>query len=287
MKQLTRLRPYTHLLRLHQPIGGFLLLWPTLWALWLAGKGHPSFKLVILFTLGTFLTRGLGCVASDIADRNFDGFVMRTKKRPLVTGEVGLKQALGLLFLSCFLALGVVLQLNALSLKLSIIGLILALSYPYAKRFTYWPQAVLGLAFAWGVPMAFAAQMNQVPRIAWLLFITAALWPLAYDTMYAMVDREDDRRIGIKSTALLFGQHDKIFIAVIQTSFIVLLILLGFLLKLQSSYYLFLSFAVALFAYQQYLIKDRKPEHCFKAFLNNTWVGASLFLGFVLGAHSL
>lgn len=287
MKQLTRLRPYAHLLRLHQPIGGFLLLWPTLWALCLAGEGRPSLKLVFLFTLGTFLTRGLGCVASDIADRHFDGLVTRTKKRPLVTGEVGLKAAFSLLLLTCFLALCVVLQLNALTIKLSIIGLALALIYPYAKRVTYWPQGVLGLAFSWGIPMAFAAQMNQVPPIAWLLFMTAVLWPLAYDTMYAMVDREDDRHIGVKSTALLFGRHDRLFIAVVQTSFMTLLILLGFLLKLQASYYLFLSLAASLFVYQHYLIKDRKPERCFKAFLNNSWVGALLLLGFVLGTHPL
>lgn len=287
MNQLTRLRPYVHLLRLHQPIGGFLLLWPTLWALCLASNAHPSFKLVFLFTLGTFLTRGLGCVASDIADRHFDGLVARTKNRPLVTGAVGLKAAYSLLVLCSFLALWVVLQFNALTIKLSIIGLGLALIYPYAKRVTYWPQAVLGLAFSWGIPMAFAAQMNQVPPIAWLLFVTAALWPLAYDTMYAMVDREDDRLIGVKSTALLFGQHDCLFIAVIQAIFTALLILLGFLLKLQPSYYLFLSLAASLFVYQHYLIKDKKPERCFKAFLNNGWVGVVLLIGFVLGMHPL
>ncbi len=283
MNQHYRFLGYIRLLRLHQPIGGFLLLWPTLWALWLAGNGHPPFKLIFLFTLGAFLMRGLGCVANDIADRNFDGFVTRTKKRPLVSGEITLKEAWVLLLFLCFLALCLVLQFNHLTIKLSLIGLALALIYPYTKRFTYWPQWVLGLAFSWGIPMAFAAQTNRVPSIAWLLFICASLWPLAYDTIYAMVDREEDKQIGIKSTALLFGSNETLFIAIFQCSFITLLICLGLLLKLNSIFYVALSLAGGLLIYQQYLIKDRKPENCFKAFLNNNWVGALLFLGFLLG----
>ncbi len=283
MNQHYRFRAYAHLLRLHQPIGSLLLLWPTLWALWLAGNGHPSFKLVFLFTLGTFLMRGLGCVVNDIADRNFDGLVTRTKKRPLATGALGLKEALVLLLILCGLALVLVMQLNNLTIKLSIIGLGLALIYPYCKRFTYWPQWVLGLAFSWGIPMAFAAQTNKVPVIAWLLFFSASLWPLAYDTMYAMVDRDDDKYIGIKSTALLFGDNETRFIGVVQCSFIALLVYLGLLLQLHGIFYFILTFVSGLLVYQQYLIKDRKAERCFKAFLNNTWVGALIFLGFVLG----
>ena len=285
MNQHYRFRAYIHLLRLHQPIGSFLLLWPTLWALWLAGNGHPSFKLVLVFTVGTFLMRGLGCVANDIADRHVDGFVTRTKKRPLVTGAIGLKEALVLLLLLSALALGLVLQLNSLTVKLSVVGLALALIYPYSKRFTDWPQGVLGLAFSWGIPMAFAAQTNNVPAIAWLLFLSASLWPLAYDTMYAMVDRDDDKQIGIKSTAVLFGQNETRFIGAVQCSFMALLVCVGWLLKCHSIFYFLLILAAGLLIYQQYLIKDRKAERCFKAFRNNTWVGALIFLGFCLGIH--
>lgn len=227
--------------------------------------------------------RGLGCVANDIADRNVDGLVTRTKNRPLATGAIGLQEALLLLLFLSSLALGLVLQFNSLTIKLSLIGLALALIYPYSKRFTDWPQGVLGLAFSWGIPMAFAAINNEVPTIAWLLFLSAALWPLAYDTMYAMVDREDDQQIGIKSTALLFGQNETRFIGVVQGSFITLLVYLGLLLKVHCIFYCLLLLAAGLLIYQQYLIKDRKAERCFKAFLNNTWVGALIFLGFFLG----
>lgn len=285
MKQLHYLRTYARLLRLHQPIGSFLLLWPTLWALWIAGGGHPSGRLVFLFVMGTFLMRSLGCVANDIADRNIDGFVTRTKKRPLATGEIQLREALVLLLFLSSLALSLVIQLNRLTITLALVGFILALIYPYAKRFTYWPQAVLGLAYSWGIPMAFAAQQNNVPRIAWLLFMSAALWPLAYDTIYAMVDREDDRRLGIKSTALRLGQHEVLFIALVQVSFVLLLAFFGFFLKLQVTFYFMLGLVGGLFIYQHYLIKRREPARCFKAFLNNTWVGAFLFLGFLLGMH--
>ncbi|MES2997788.1 MAG: 4-hydroxybenzoate octaprenyltransferase [Pseudomonadota bacterium] len=287
MDQHYRLRVYARLLRLQSPIGCFLLLWPTLWALWLAGNGHPSFNLVFLFIVGTFLMRGLGCVVNDIADRNFDGFVARTKNRPLATGEISLKEALGLLLFLCVLALCLVLQFNHLTITLSFVGLALTMVYPYTKRFTYWPQWVLGLAFSWGIPMAFAAQTNHVPGFAWLLFISASLWPLAYDTLYAMVDRNDDKKIGVKSTALFFSQHDRLFIAVVQMCFIVLLAWFGYLRKLHHFFYLGLSVAAGLLGYQQYLIKDRKPERCFKAFLNNTWVGASIFLAFFLGIRPL
>jgi len=286
MNQHYRFRAYVHLLRLDRPIGSFLLLWPTLWALCLAGNGHPSGRLIFLFIVGVFLMRGLGCVINDIADRNFDGLVARTKNRPLVTGEIGLSAALALLVVLCFFALCVVLQLNSLTIKLAFIGLALTFIYPYTKRFTYWPQGVIGLAFSWGVPMAFAAQTNQVPIVGWLLFVNASLWPLAYDTIYAMVDRHDDKAIGIKSTALLFGQHDRLFIAGVQFSFIVLLACLGHLLKLHRLFYVGLLFTVGLLLYQQYLIKDRKPERCFKAFLNNAWVGAFIFLAFFLGMRS-
>jgi len=283
MNQHHRFYAYARLLRLDRPIGNFLLLWPTLWALWLAGNGHPSPQLVFLFIVGVILMRGLGCIINDIADRNFDGFVARTKDRPLVIAAITLKEAVGLLLFLCFLAFCLVLQFNSLTVKLSFIGLALTFLYPYAKRFTYWPQSIIGLTFSWGIPMAFAAQTNKIPGIAWLLFITASLWTLAYDTVYAMVDRDDDRKIGIKSTALLLGRGDCLFVAVVQLSFMVLLACLGYVLQLRNFFYLGLGFAGGLLVYQQYLIKDRKPDRCFKAFLNNAWVGAWIFAAFFLG----
>jgi 4-hydroxybenzoate polyprenyltransferase len=279
-----RLRAYMVLFRWHQPIGIFLLLWPTLWALWIASAGTPPSKIVVLFVIGTVLTRTLGCIVNDIADRNFDGLVDRTKRRPLASGQVSVKEATILFSALSVLAFMVVLQFNGLTIKLAFIGLALICVYPYSKRYTHWPQLVLGLVFgAWSVLMAFAAEKGQIPAIAWLVFMAGYCWCLAYDTIYAMVDREDDKKIGIKSSALSLNRYDTLFIALLETSFVLLLIVIGFYLNLHVAYYVMLSLATLLLLYQQYLIKDRKPEHCFKAFLNNAWVGAIVFLGFILG----
>ena len=283
MKQPYRLRAYAQLLRLSRPVGSFLLLWPTLWALLLAGNGYPSWRLVVVFVMGVFIMRSLGCVINDIADRHWDGFVTRTKNRPLVKGTVSLTEALFLLCGLIGVAGVLALQLNALTFKLAFLGLALAVIYPYTKRFTYWPQAVLGLAFSWGVPMAFAAQTQQVSCLAWCLFLSASLWPIAYDTLYAMVDREDDQRLGIKSTACFWGRFDRLFVAVVQLVFLLSLVVVGRLFSLSGYFYLSLCLAGALMLYQQYLIRDRLPSRCFKAFVNNTWVGAVVFMGIFLG----
>ncbi len=287
MNNLPRWRSYLALLRLHQPIGLFLLLWPALWALWIASAGAPHLKSVLLFIVGTCLTRSLGCVINDMADRKWDGFVTRTEQRPLVTGKVSLKEAKLLCIVLAILALLVVLQFNRLTIKLAGLGLVLICIYPYTKRYTYWPQLFLGLIFgAWSILLAFAAQTGKIPAIAWLVFMAAYLWCLAYDTIYAMVDREEDRRIGIKSSALALDRYDTLFIALVESVFVLLLILIGIRLHLHFFYYSMLTFVVGLLCYQHYLIKDRKPASCFKAFLNNAWVGALIFLGFFLSLHS-
>lgn len=286
MNNLPRWRSYVALLRLHQPIGLFLLLWPTLWALWIASAGAPHFKSVALFVAGTLLTRSLGCVINDIADRKLDGFVARTQQRPLVTGKVSLKEAKRVFIVLAVLALLVVLQFNLLTLKLAGLGLVLICIYPYTKRYTYWPQLFLGLIFgAWSILMAFAAQTGKIPSIAWLVFMAGYLWCLAYDTIYAMVDREEDRQIGIKSSALALDRYDVLFIAVVESIFVLLLILIGIRLHLHFAYYSMLTLVVGLLYYQHTLIKDRKPAACFKAFLNNAWIGALIFLGFFLSLH--
>ncbi len=276
-----QLRPYIELMRLHRPIGSLLLLWPTLWALWFAGAGQPSVKLLIVFTMGVWVMRSAGCVINDLADRRFDGFVTRTKTRPLVTGQITVKQALVLFGLLCAVALLLVLQLNGFTLLLSIVALGLAIIYPFMKRFTHWPQLVLGMAFAWGIPMAFAATLNHLPAITWWLYAVGVIWPLAYDTQYAMTDRQDDLQIGIKSTAILFGRYDRLIIAILQLMVIGLMSLIGIKLELNSWFFISLGVAALLFGYQQYLTKDKDPALCFKAFLNNQWVGFIIFVGIV------
>lgn len=286
MNNLPRWRSYVALLRLHQPIGLFLLLWPTLWALWIASAGTPHFKTVALFIVGTLLTRSLGCVINDIADRKLDGFVARTEQRPLVTGKVSLKEAKLLFSVLAILAFLVVLQFNLLTIKLAGLGLVLIGIYPYTKRYTYWPQLFLGLIFgAWSILMAFAAQTGKIPAMAWLVFMAGYLWCLAYDTIYAMIDREEDRQIGIKSSALALGRYDTLFIALVESAFVLLLILIGIKLRLHLAYYSMLALTTGLLCYQHILIKDRKPASCFKAFLNNAWIGALIFLGFFLSVH--
>ena len=279
---LKRAGAYARLMRVHRPIGAFLLLWPTLWALWLACDGHPSPKLFVVFVAGVFVMRAAGCIINDYADRGFDLHVARTRERPLAAGEVSVAEVLVLFVLLCLMALGLVLALNILSLELAVVGLALAVSYPFMKRYTYLPQPYLGLAFGWGIPMAYAAATDKVPPEAWLIFIANILWSTVYDTMYAMVDRRDDLKIGVKSTAILFGDMDRTIIGVLQGLLLLNLVLVGTRLELSAAYYVGLAFALVFALYEQYLIRKRVPEKCFQAFLNNNWFGAAVFAGILL-----
>ena len=267
------------LCRIDKPIGTYLLLWPTMWALWLAGNGKPDITVLIIFITGVFLMRSAGCIINDYADRNIDGQVNRTQHRPLATGKVTTKQALTLFTVLCLCAFALVMLLNWLTIGLSVVAIILAAIYPFMKRYTYMPQAFLGLAFGWSVPMAYAAQSNTLPEAAWLLLTATVLWATAYDTIYAMIDRDDDLQLGVKSTAILFGEADKMIIGVIQVTFILTLLIVGSKLELGGMYYLGLLVAVGLMGYQHKLIKDREPDQCLKAFQNNHWVGAVIFAG--------
>ncbi|MCG6864788.1 MAG: 4-hydroxybenzoate octaprenyltransferase, partial [Thiogranum sp.] len=274
MKQ--RLLQYAYLMRLHRPIGIFLLLWPALWALWIAGEGSPDPLVLFVFVAGVVLMRSAGCVINDYADRDFDPHVARTRGRPIAAGQVTPRGALILFAVLCLLALGLVLLMNSLTIWLSLVGALLAVTYPFMKRYTHLPQVYLGAAFGWAVPMAFAAQTGEVPRVAWLLFVATILWATAYDTMYGMVDREDDLKIGVKSTAILFGESDRLIIAIIQAVLLLALVFAGQAAGLGVYYYFGLLLATALLVYQQYLIRERRPAACFKAFLNNNWFGAAV-----------
>lgn len=273
-----------YLMRLHKPIGIFLLLWPTLWALWLAGHGKPNAWIVMIFVIGVVLMRSAGCIINDFADREFDKHVERTKERPLTSGKVSVKHALILFIVLLSVAFILVLFVNAFTVKLAFVGALLAVIYPFLKRITHLPQLGLGLAFAWGVPMAFAALNNTISTEAWILFAAAVIWPVIYDTMYAMVDRVDDVVIGVKSTAILFGHYDHVIMAVLQAIFLGLMMVCGNLFHLQWPYYFSLFIVLILFGYQLYLIKSREREACFRAFLNNQWVGLVIFLGMLTGS---
>ena len=277
-----RLREYAQLMRLHRPIGIYLLLWPTLWALWLAGNGQPPRGVALVFVLCVILMRSAGCVMNDIADRDFDPHVARTRDRPLAAGRVSLGEAVGLLTALCLLAFGLALTQNALTIQLAFIGLALALSYPFMKRFHSLPQAHLGAAFGWAIPMAYAAVTGALPPVCWLLFFGNVLWSVIYDTQYAMVDREDDLKIGVKSTAILFGKRDKQVIGYLQLALLAVMVGIGLLTGRGWIYYLGLFAAAWLALYQQFLIRDRKPEECFKAFLNNNAFGLIIFCGLLL-----
>jgi 4-hydroxybenzoate polyprenyltransferase len=276
------MKNYLCLMRLDKPIGIYLLLWPTLWALWLASRGSPSFFIFFIFLSGVILMRSAGCVINDILDRHIDGNVLRTKERPLVSKKISLKAALFVLFVLLFVALMLLLSLNALTIQLGFFGALFVFIYPYLKRITHLPQVGLGVAFSWGIPMAFAAILNAVPFEAWFLFVSAMLWPIIYDTQYAMTDRADDIKVGVKSTAILFGRFDIAIIAFLQVIFFLLLFLNGVLFQLKYSYFLCVGVAGLFFIYQQYLIKDRLRENCFKAFLNHQYVGGIIFLGIFL-----
>ena len=273
---------YALLMRLDKPIGVFLLLWPTCWALWIAGEGSPDTGVTLVFVLGVVLMRSAGCVINDYADRDFDPHVKRTEQRPIAAGKVTPKEALILFAVLCLLAFALVLTMNWLTIGLSVIGAVLAAVYPYTKRHTYLPQVFLGLAFGWAVPMVFAAQTGTVPAVAWLLLMATVLWATAYDTMYAMVDRADDLKIGVRSTAILFGDADRVIIGIIQALLLLTLWIVGNKVELGLYYNLGLLVAAGLAAYQQYLIRDRDPRGCFQAFLNNHWFGAVVFVGLVL-----
>ena len=277
-----KLPAYIELTRANRPIGILLLLWPTISALWIAAEGFPNIGLLLIFVSGTALMRSAGCCVNDFADHNIDGKVGRTAGRPLATGTLKRQDAL-----YCFAtlsALGFVLVLltNQFTILLSFGALAVASIYPFMKRYTNLPQVVLGVAFSWGILMAFTAQTDSLPIVAWLLFVANILWTVAYDTEYAMVDREYDKQIGVKSTAILFGDADRMFIGILQAMFIMAMWLVGRQLQLGFAYYGGLLVACGLLVYQQVLIKDRLPGPCFKAFLNNNWVGAVIFIGVVL-----
>lgn len=280
-----RLRIYAQLTRLDRPIGNFLLLWPVLWALWIAAAGVPDLDLLVIFTLGVVIMRAAGCVINDFADRHIDGHVKRTRQRPFATGRVSEREALALFVVLCLLAFGLVLLTNPLTILMSLVAVVLAATYPFTKRYTHLPQIHLGLAFGWAVPMVFAAQTGAVPVVAWLLLIATVLWATVYDTMYAMVDRDDDVKIGVKSTAILFGDLDRLMIAILQALMLLALLQVGLHLEAGVAYYLGLAGAAGLFAYQQYLIRRRERQDCFRAFLNNAWLGGVVFAGLVADLH--
>lgn len=277
-----RLDRYVRLTRLDRPIGIFLVMWPMLWALWLAADGAPSPLVLAVFLLGCVLMRSAGCVINDFADRHIDPHVRRTKARPLATGEVGAGEALALFALLCLAAFALVLLLNRLTVLLSLVAVGLAVLYPFTKRATHWPQMFLGAAFAWAVPMAFAAVTGGVPAGAWLVFAATLVWALVYDSMYAMVDRDDDLEIGVKSTVVLWGRHDRLWIGVFQALLFTLLVGVGVVFALGLPYYFGLLAAAGVAAYHQWLIRAREREACFRAFLHNNYLGMAVFAGILL-----
>ncbi|WP_427846343.1 4-hydroxybenzoate octaprenyltransferase [Brenneria salicis] len=274
---------YCRLMRIDKPIGSLLLLWPTLWALWMAGRGIPDPWVLFVFVAGVFLMRAAGCVINDYADRHFDGHVKRTAARPLPSGEVSEQSAKALFVILVLLAFGLVLTLNRMTIWLSVGGLALAWVYPFMKRVSHLPQLVLGAAFGWSIPMAYAAVSQTLPLTCWMMFLAYICWTVAYDTQYAMVDRDDDLKVGIKSTAILFGRFDTLIIGLLQLSMLLLMIALGYLTSLGLFFYGALLVAAGLFVYQQRLIAGRERDACFKAFKNNNYVGMALFAGVILG----
>lgn len=276
-----RIHAIARLMRVDRPVGTLLLLWPTLAALWIAAEGLPPIGILAAFVAGTFLARSAGCVVNDIADRNVDGHVERTRDRPLPKGEVSLGEALALLTILAALCLVVVLTLNIATRWLALAGAGIAAGYPFLKRWTHWPQAALGVAFSWGIPMAFAAVNGETNVIAWLLFGASFLWIIAYDTLYAMVDRDDDLIVGIKSTAVLFGRADRAVIGVLQLATVGVLVGVGVVAGFADGWYFGVAVALGLFVFQQRLIKNRHRDACFRAFRNNVWVGFAVFAGVV------
>lgn len=275
-----RLGYYAELIRINRPIGIYLLLWPTLWALWIAAEGVPSLGILVVFVLGVALMRSAGCAINDYADRHLDKHVKRTQQRPLTAGHISAKEAIAVFITLALIAFLLVLQLNIATILLSTGALLLAASYPFMKRYHALPQVHLGAAFAWAIPMAFTAINGEAPPLAaWLLFFATLLWTVAYDTYYAMVDRDDDIKVGIKSSAILFGDYDRTIILLCQGIMLVLLLGLGVLLQLGISFYFSLMLVTGLFAWQHHITKAYQREQCLQAFLNNNWVGLIIFVG--------
>lgn len=274
-----RLWRYAQLVRLHRPIGILLLLWPTMWALWLAGEGQPPWVIVLVFMTGVALMRSAGCAINDYADRDFDGCVARTRTRPIAMGLVSPKEALGVFAALSLMAACLLVFLNWPTRFMSLVALVLAAVYPFMKRYTHLPQVMLGAAFGWAVPMAFMALNESIPPVAWVLFATTLLWALIYDTQYAMVDREDDLKIGVKSSAILFGRYDNLIVGVLQVLMLLLLFQVGNMAGRGWVFNLGLLVGAGLFLYQQWLTRDRQPKACFDAFLNNNLFGMVIFLG--------
>jgi 4-hydroxybenzoate polyprenyltransferase len=285
LQNLNRLHPrawdFIQLMRLDKPIGIYLLLWPTLWALWIAAKGVPSAANLLIFILGVILMRSAGCVINDYADRNVDGHVKRTEARPLISGKVQPREALVLFGILLAMSFALVLFTNSTTVWLSFGGVALAACYPFMKRHTYYPQVVLGAAFSWGMPMAFTAQTGELPATLWLLYLANLLWTVAYDTYYAMVDRDDDLKVGVKSTAILFGDADRLIIGCLQALALLCLLLAGARFSLGVYYHLGLGIAAGCFAWQLWSTRKREPQACFAAFLHNHWAGLAIFLGIV------
>lgn len=277
-----RLDAYFRLVRLHKPIGIFLLMWPALWALWLAGDGHPPWHIVLIFVVGVVLMRSAGCAINDFADRDLDGHVVRTNSRPLAQGLITPGEAVAVFVLLSLAAFGLVLLLNWQTIAMSVVAVALATIYPFMKRFTHVPQLFLGAAFGWAVPMAFTAIQGTVPPYAWVLFGAAVIWALIYDTQYAMVDRDDDLKIGIKSTAILFGRWDRLVVALLQLLMLAILAWVGFAAERGGAFLIGLGVAAGLSVYQQWLMRGREPARCFEAFLNNNYFGMVVFIGLVL-----
>jgi 4-hydroxybenzoate polyprenyltransferase len=279
---LGQLRNYGKLMRIDKPVGIWLLMWPTLWALWLAGEGSPDQGLFVIFLLGVFVMRSAGCVLNDFVDRRIDPYVERTRSRPLASGAVAPLEALILFVALGLVAVGLVIMLNKQAQLLAVVGAALTIAYPFVKRYVSIPQFILGAAFGWAVPMAFAAQTGTTPELAWLVFGTALIWAVIYDTFYAMVDREDDRKLGVKSTAILFGEVDLFVIAGMQGLMVAALALIGYRAGLGFWYYASVAVAAALMARHLWLARDRQPAGCFRAFLQNHYIGMIVFIGIVL-----
>jgi 4-hydroxybenzoate polyprenyltransferase len=279
---IDRLKQYWLLARFDRPIGILILLWPALWALWVASEGKPDILVLTVICLGVILMRAAGCVINDYADRDFDPHVARTRQRPIAAGKVKPGEALAVFVVLCLCAFGLVLLLNMFTIMLSFIAAFLAASYPFMKRYTHLPQAYLGIAFGWAVPMSFSAQTDSIPKVAWVMYLAVVLWALVYDTMYAMVDKDDDLKIGVKSTAILFGDYDRHIMALLQLIIIALLLVVGQMQQLHWPYYAGILVASGLSFYQQKLIFHREKSECFKAFLNSNWFGMAVFAGLAL-----
>lgn len=279
---VAQVRNYGKLMRIDKPVGVWLLLWPTLWALWLAGEGHPNQGLFVVFVVGVFIMRSAGCVLNDYVDRNIDPYVERTRNRPIASGAVAPMEALTLFVALGLIAIGLATMLNRPAQLLAIVAAGLTLAYPFIKRFVSIPQFILGAAFGWAVPMVFAAQTGTVPQLAWVVFGAALIWAVIYDTYYAMVDREDDRKLGVKSTALLFGDADLFVLGGLQLIMLLALVFVGLRAELGFWYYLSVAIAAGLMAYHQWLARDRQPAGCFAAFLHNHFIGLVVFIGIVL-----